>query len=58
MEAGDICVIFFGAGVPFVIRPCEDSSYYLVGECYIHGMMKSEEAKLIVKEKEEWFCLL
>ncbi|KAL9620352.1 MAG: hypothetical protein Q9160_005151 [Pyrenula sp. 1 TL-2023] len=43
---GDLVALFLGAIVPFVIRPkdrSQDQSYFsLVGECYIHGVMKGE----------------
>lgn len=41
MRPGDICCILFGACVPFVIRRC-DQAFKLVGECYIHGVMRGE----------------
>ncbi|KAI4223034.1 MAG: hypothetical protein LQ349_007509 [Xanthoria aureola] len=41
MRPGDICCILFGARVPFVIRRC-DQAFKLVGECYIHGVMRGE----------------
>ena len=41
MRPGDICCILFGASVPFVIRRC-DQAFKLVGECYIHGVMRGE----------------
>jgi hypothetical protein len=56
MEAGDICVIFFGGEVPFILRPSAEFYYYLVGECYVHGIMHGEVRRIV--EKEELFHLL
>lgn len=42
MTEGDICCILFGAPVPFVLRPA-GNGYRLVGEAYVHGIMKGEE---------------
>ncbi|RDW63768.1 hypothetical protein BP6252_11313 [Coleophoma cylindrospora] len=53
MRAGDIVVVFFGAGVPFVLRRVAElklddgkrmdgSSWRLVGQVYIHGLMDGE----------------
>ncbi|KAL9599539.1 MAG: hypothetical protein Q9219_003783 [cf. Caloplaca sp. 3 TL-2023] len=41
MREGDRCAVLFGAGVPFVVRRWR-SEYKLVGECYIHGVMRGE----------------
>jgi len=38
---GDLCCVLFGAKVPFVLRKV-DNYYILVGECYIHGIMRGE----------------
>lgn len=37
-EIGDIIMILYGASVPVIVRRLV-SSYWLVGECYIHGAM-------------------
>ncbi|KAL9106298.1 MAG: hypothetical protein Q9227_008633 [Pyrenula ochraceoflavens] len=41
---GDLLAIFLGSTVPFVIRPHdrEVDSFWLIGECYVHGIMKGE----------------
>ena len=36
-----ICVIR-GCNVPFVVRPQVADGVYLVGECYVHGLMRGE----------------
>jgi hypothetical protein len=44
MKEGDVCCVLFGATVPFILRKL-DSQYLLVGECYIHGVMRGEALK-------------
>ncbi|KAJ9611376.1 hypothetical protein H2200_004560 [Cladophialophora chaetospira] len=39
---GDIIVVFEGGEVPFVIRPVSKSTFRLLGECYLHGIMFGE----------------
>jgi hypothetical protein len=42
-EPGDLCCILIGANVPFVLRKTDKESHYrLVGETYIHGLMRGE----------------
>lgn len=41
-EEGDTLVIFFGVGVPFVLRPVEDGQYRLIGGAYVSGIMHGE----------------
>jgi hypothetical protein len=41
MEEGDLCCILFGARVPFILRRV-GHQYLLVGESYIHGVMRGE----------------
>jgi hypothetical protein len=42
-EADDTCCIFPGTSVPFILRQTkEDSTYHLVGDCYIYGVMRGE----------------
>lgn len=38
-QAGDIVAIFLGSTVPYVLRSKGDGTYWLVGECYVHGIM-------------------
>ncbi len=39
---GDLIAIILGADVPFVLRTTSMGRYVLIGECYIHGIMKGE----------------
>jgi hypothetical protein len=41
LKEGDICCVLFGAPVPFILRRV-NSSFKIVGEAYIHGIMKGE----------------
>lgn len=41
-EEGDLIAIFFGLGIPFVLRPLAGDTYKLVGPCYVHGIMDGE----------------
>jgi hypothetical protein len=42
LQGGDICCVLFGAKTPFILRRDGDSTYQLVGECYIEGVMGGE----------------
>ncbi|RYP56139.1 hypothetical protein DL771_012084 [Monosporascus sp. 5C6A] len=54
MEKGDIVCMLFGGKMPFCLRHCLDSQFYLlVGECYIHGFMNGEAVDML--ERGE-FC--
>ncbi len=44
-EPGDAIFIPLGSAVPFILRPSVDG-YKLVGECYVHGLMKGEALKM------------
>lgn len=46
-RVGDKLCVIFGARVPYVIRPVEDSSsYQLIGECYLEGVMDGEAMQM------------
>lgn len=45
MEPGDTVVVLYGGHAPFVLRrrgPRTKDGWKLIGECYVHGMMKGE----------------
>jgi len=59
-RAGDICCFIPGSKVPFILRRCHDpkvqggiTCFRLVGEAYIHGLMRGEVLELIRKEDLE-----
>ncbi|KAF2138221.1 uncharacterized protein K452DRAFT_353118 [Aplosporella prunicola CBS 121167] len=41
-KPGDIVCVLFGCNVPFIIRKADGDKYRLVGECYVHGIMRGE----------------
>ena len=42
-QVSDVVVVPYGASIPFVLRPTEPAgAYYLVGECYVAGIMYGE----------------
>ena len=46
---GDRCAVLFGSRVPFIVRATEgsaDTSYLLLGETYVHGVMRGEAVRL------------
>ncbi|KAF4637006.1 hypothetical protein G7Y89_g1055 [Cudoniella acicularis] len=45
-QLGDVLVIFLGAHVPHILRRhSEDSTLWLIGEAYVHGVMDGEAMK-------------
>jgi hypothetical protein len=54
-QVGDVVAIMKGGCVPFVLRESGEK-WRLVGECYVHGIMKGEGLWLL-GVKEETFCL-
>ncbi|KAJ3521508.1 hypothetical protein NM208_g13259 [Fusarium decemcellulare] len=48
---GDFIFVFPGAKVPFVLRPSENGSFKLIGECYLHGWMYGEAIKQDIKKE-------
>lgn len=58
-RVGDLVVIFNGAKVPHIIRKRLRGGFYLIGECYMDGIMYGEEIKEgRDKENEKWFALV
>jgi hypothetical protein len=41
LRNNDLCCVLFGARVPFILRETQNH-YLLVGECYLHGIMRGE----------------
>lgn len=40
-QPGDLICVLFGFNVPCVLRPVKEE-FLLIGECYVHGVMKGE----------------
>jgi hypothetical protein len=39
---GDIICVLFGGEVPYVLRPTRTGFYWVIGECYVNGIMHGE----------------
>jgi hypothetical protein len=50
LEAGDVVCVLFGSKVPFCLRPM-GRRYLLVGECYVHGLMKGEAMGMLARDE-------
>ncbi|KAL7919896.1 heterokaryon incompatibility domain-containing protein [Trichoderma austrokoningii] len=50
---GDVVCIFNGGRVPYVLRPCRNGHYTLVGECYVDGMMRGEVRDRFARKAHE-----
>ena len=46
IREGDVVCVLFGGKMPFVLRPW-GCYFLLVGECYVHGLMKGEAIDLL-----------
>jgi hypothetical protein len=55
METRDVVYVPHGSQVPFVLRKKDDvtSTYTLIGECYVHGIMEGELFEQAVSGKNE-----
>lgn len=54
---GDKVCLLLGCRVPVVLRERRDGGYELVGEAYVHGIMKGEALTNENHEKLEDFCI-
>jgi len=50
LETGDVVCVLFGSKVPFCLRPMGER-YLLVGECYVHGLMKGEAMEMLARNE-------
>jgi hypothetical protein len=59
LEPGDLVCVLFGCKVPFCLRPMGEW-YLLVGECYVHGLMKGEALGMFAQDelRDERFDIL
>jgi hypothetical protein len=56
---GDVLCFFNGLDVPFSLRPTEvqeSGQFYLIGDSYIHGLMRGEAKGLDVEDR--WFKIV
>jgi hypothetical protein len=58
-KPGDVCSVLFGATVPFILPKADATEHYqLVGEAYLHGLMRGEAVTIYHKdEQREKFVL-
>ncbi len=49
---GDLVCYFEENTLPFVIRGCEKDGYRLVGDCYLHGMMRGPGPEAVSKSRK------
>jgi hypothetical protein len=56
-QPGDVVVILWNAGSPYVLRPVGNRNFKLVGEAYIHGLMYGEALVERQGVANEWFTL-
>jgi hypothetical protein len=49
---GDIICVLFGGEVPYVLRPTGGVFYWVIGECYVHGIMHGESLSHDISAKE------
>lgn len=54
-KRGDVVYIVYGCIVPFLLRPVENQKgkFRLVGECYVHSIMRGEAASPMQENMEE-----
>lgn len=58
MAPGDVVVILWGGAVPFVLRRRpQGDGYWLIGECYVHGVMFGELIGASAIKNQEVFVL-
>lgn len=52
VKEGDVLCVLFGGATPYILRR-HGSSWLLVGECYVHGMMFGEGIEMIERGEVE-----
>jgi hypothetical protein len=58
MRPGDSVCVLYGASMPFIIRP-EGAAYRLIGECYVHGLMRGQGVPAASTDRENsWIELV
>lgn len=57
VQENDLICIFYGAKVPYILWPCDDGRYRLLGGIYLHDMMDGEAMQMKdLKMKEFALC--
>jgi hypothetical protein len=46
VEPGDQVWVLKGGDVPLILRPVKDGRYRLIGEAYVHGIMRGEALRV------------
>lgn len=46
VEPGDQVWVLKGADIPLILRPAKDGRYRLLGEAYVHGIMRGEALRM------------
>jgi hypothetical protein len=55
---GNLVCIFYNGGSPYILRPRDDNSYFLIGESYVHGLMYGEALELQNRGPDQFFTLV
>ncbi|RYN37584.1 hypothetical protein AA0119_g654 [Alternaria tenuissima] len=58
MSPGDICCIVSGANIPYAIRPFNQHTFLMVGECYIQSIMHGEAVTKIDEQSTPWHDII
>jgi len=45
VRPGDVVAVLLGCKCPVLLRPAGNNLYHVIGECYIHGLMRGEILK-------------
>ncbi len=57
VEERDLVCLFLGARMPFVLRPRNDGTYGLIGECIVNSVMRDEGILDVSVQQHEDFML-
>lgn len=57
-QRGDVITVVFGCDIPLLLRPCDEGTHRLVGECYVHGIMDGEIMEIYRREDDVDFILV
>lgn len=58
VQIGDLVVVLLGGKVPFVLRESRTKGkFFLVGECYVHGIMNGEVMQDGLREQKDFYLI-